>query len=243
MHRTEATNKEVDKFGTGKHGHRDRVVGPPLVPGTVVNADVVDNFEEIAKLLEFFGVTLLTAGTETYTQIRDLVVGLFRGTIADPSPPTRVLFFSAAAGTNDFSDAASALLNGGGANVCEAFGRVAWELSELLPEGAIVTRVRGLGRPGTAQTGGNRSGLDVTSSVYSFATPAVPSSTSLGSDTDDGTVTYQVLDSGVFSSTINKAAYTTLTAIMSADSGATNVDPCRIYGIEVTFTLPYFGKV
>lgn len=74
MHRTEATNKEVDKFGSGKHGHRDRVVGPPLVPGTIVDADLMDALqEEIANAVELSGTVLNSAdNTQLFGVIDDV---------------------------------------------------------------------------------------------------------------------------------------------------------------------------
>lgn len=71
MQRTNATRKQTDKFGPGKHGHKDRVVGPPLERGTVVDADVLDaHQEEISSVIEVAGFTL---DATSYTQLLDAI--------------------------------------------------------------------------------------------------------------------------------------------------------------------------
>lgn len=67
MHRCEATNKDTDKHGTGKHGYKDKA---PSITGTAILAAACDAWqEELATCVESQGGTLLTAATDTFDQL------------------------------------------------------------------------------------------------------------------------------------------------------------------------------
>ena len=75
MQRTDDARAEADLFGTGKDGFRDKVVGPPVVPGTYVNANVLNAFqEEIARTVERGGAVLDSASYVQLSQAIDTYV-------------------------------------------------------------------------------------------------------------------------------------------------------------------------
>lgn len=72
-HRIDSSTKEVDKFGSGKHGYTEGV--PGVTPATETTADAFDMFqEEICNVIEGNGVTL-SKGTrnQLYTVLRSMV--------------------------------------------------------------------------------------------------------------------------------------------------------------------------
>lgn len=96
MRRTTGTNRVVDKFGTGKDGHRDRVMdGLAIVShGTIWEADMADAVqEEIANAIEDSGAALdpddNTQLAQVLSDIRDTAEGAIpgAGTVVDNEVP------------------------------------------------------------------------------------------------------------------------------------------------------------
>lgn len=110
-------------------------------------------------------------------------------------------------------------------------------ISDFLPSGAVVQRVRALVKPGTARTSGNRMELDVyeVDTGSRFASPADPAETLLGAlDEDVGSNAFQLLDSGVFSFTLERDTDIIVARIRSGNTSDTD----RYYGLQVSFLDP-----
>lgn len=164
------------------------------------------------------------------------------GEVTYATPKTRVHFFPATAGKINFTTAAVAAdssyeINGRAAIRAPSV-IVHWDMNELLPDGATVTRVRALVSPGTSQaTPANRSSLSGTKAVHNFATPGTGSSSDVFTTVpDSGTAAYQVIDSGTFSETVDKTGLKAFVVYVIPDSGASGSNVCRVNGVEVTWT-------
>jgi hypothetical protein len=148
------------------------------------------------------------------------------------SPPTRTLMIPASAFANrtgtwtssSFGEILTATTNSAEASL---------DLAPYLPTGAVVTRVKALVDPGTANT----MTLAMSSRTYDFTTPAAASHIlvfSYATPSPGGAI--QNIDPGAFTETIDKATKI-YTLNMAAGAGAAaNND--LFYAVLITFTDP-----
>ena len=119
----------------------------------------------------------------------------------------------------------------------ENFARLLWPLSDMLPQGAQVTRLRALVQPGAVRPATtNRMSLSFFASTTSFA-GVVSHRGPQREDRDNGTATLQVLDTGVFPSfTLTKNGNHMVAQVLAGNNAGTRRD--RVLALEVRFVDP-----
>lgn len=109
------------------------------------------------------------------------------------------------------------------------------QISDLIPSGADLTRVRAFVQPGAARGSGDAMILSVRTMSLNWNTPAAPTYVvDPGVDEDDGTTAYQVLDTGVISITNDRNLKQIYARMQCGNDAGTNED--KIIGWEITYT-------
>ena len=118
----------------------------------------------------------------------------------------------------------------------EDFARLIWPLSDILPFGARVTRLRALVQPGAARAFGDRMAL----SFYTSTTPFLGAVTYTGPQSerrDNGTTALQVIDTGTFTPVVlAKGGAHLFAQLIAGDSAGTSRD--QVHALEVRYLDP-----
>lgn len=109
-----------------------------------------------------------------------------------------------------------------------------YDLTDLLTTGQIITQVRAVLDPSTAQaTAGNRMQIQLCREIPDFATPAQGSRNAIASQTDDGTANVQVVSIAP-AHTVDKSAGGYYLQVRSSNQASGDF----IYNVEMTVTDP-----
>lgn len=145
--------------------------------------------------------------------------------VIDPIARTLVLGanrFQLQGGTSANSDWST--FSGGEATSRINFARALLDLSRILPDGAILNRVRAIVTPGIVRVVvGNRMTLALNSRTHDFTIPTIGApSAAFPPVTDDGGTLLQVVDSGFFALTIDSEDMHELEMTGGNDAGTNN---------------------
>lgn len=114
-------------------------------------------------------------------------------------------------------------------------------ISDIVPDGATVTRVKALVKPGATRVSG-RMVLELFRHVQSWSTPYADSFIGpLHDFPDNGTTDAQPIDTGPISLVVDRSAEQLVARLVAGDDGGTNRD--RVLGWEIQFTGPRYRTV
>ena len=117
----------------------------------------------------------------------------------------------------------------------ENFARLFWPLSDLLPHGARITRLRALVQPGRARpVTSQRMSLSFFATTASLAGLSVTHRGLQRESRDQGTAAVQVIDTGVFPAfTLTKGGNHMVAQVVAGNDAGTRRD--RVYALEVRY--------
>ncbi|MCK4718298.1 MAG: hypothetical protein KAT70_06480 [Thermoplasmata archaeon] len=113
-----------------------------------------------------------------------------------------------------------------------------WSLpiSNFVPSGSVITRVRALVKPGAVRATNFRMSIIVGTQVFDFDAPEFVSDTDETEVEDDGTTDMQTISSGTISITTDRSTDKTHARVICGSDAGTNYD--RFFAIEVQFDDP-----
>lgn len=117
-------------------------------------------------------------------------------------------------------------------------GEAILPLNRYVPEGATITAIRTLVRPGAARAVSQRVNAELwlnSGRDYSVGSPAIGGATSVSSVEDDGTTNLQTLNLSGLSYVMDQSAED---ATLVVGGGILDFDPDELFGCEIDFTDP-----